>query len=124
MKMRRTPTTLALMAAGVLAAAPYALAEPHGVRYGRIGTMSTPVKVTVVSSTSDLDVEQNVHDSLEMSLGPRADAINVDVRAGTVYLTGWVATESDRRIAHDAVYGAYGVQGLNMINLRASTYRY
>jgi hypothetical protein len=108
---------LALAAAGLAGAGTSVWAqdddyyERHGDRYGRAD-----------SEDSDPAIDDRVHFSLERALGDRADDISVRVVDGVVYLTGLVPTESERRIAHDAVYDVDGVRGLRIGNLYARSY--
>ena len=106
----------ALLIAGIFGLAASASAEVHGNRYGRIAAPLPPVP-------SDVTIEDRVHAELEATLGASADDIDVTVVSGVVYLNGYVATETERRMAHDAVYNAEGVRGLSMGSLRARSYR-
>jgi len=78
--------------------------------------------VRVYSDDSDAAIDDRVRFSLERALGERAEDISVRTVDGIVYLSGFVPSETERRIAHDAVYQVDGVDGLRIGNLYAHTY--
>ena len=78
--------------------------------------------VRVYTDDSDAAIDDRVRFSLERALGDRAEDIAVRTVDGIVYLSGWVPSETERRIAHDAVYDVDGVEGLRIGKLYAHTY--
>jgi len=77
---------------------------------------------SVYADDSDAVIDDRVRFSLEQALGERAQDIDVRTVDGIVYLRGYVPTESERRLAQDAVYEVEGVRGLRIGNLYARTY--
>lgn len=70
----------------------------------------------------DRTIASRVEDELDRALGDAADSIQVNVRDGRVYLSGYVRDERTRRMVHDAVWTVAGVRELRIDRLYASSY--
>ncbi len=78
-----------------------------------VTTVVNELVVDPVKSESDDVVAAGVNKRLEDESRLNHQAIRIDVRSGTVSLTGYVSSQSEKEIAADVAAGSAGVRGIN-----------
>ena len=66
------------------------------------------------AAPQDETLHDRVHDALMEQMGPKVNDVGVRVEGSAVFLTGSVASEADRKQAHDIAHGVGGATSVDI----------